>query len=329
MAGSSKKAILAALFGNGAIAITKFGAAAYTGSSAMLSEAVHSVADTANQALLLYGLKRAGRPADRRHPFGYGMEMYFWAFVVAVVLFALGAGISIYEGITKILDPHPISNPYINYIVLGCAIVFEGVSFYIAAREFNKTSGERGVMAEIRHSKDPGLFTVLLEDAAAMLGLVFALVGLILGEVLGIPELDGVASVAIGILLAFISFFLAYETKGLLLGESADPDVIEGIRRIVSANDGIIQINELLTMHMGPTDILLNLSVDFKDTISSMIVEKTITEIEGEIKSTYPEVKRIFIEAQSFCGHWQDKTATAQKATDEKSGAAPAADEKA
>lgn len=328
MAGSSKKAILAALFGNGAIAITKFGAAAYTGSSAMLSEAVHSVADTANQALLLYGLKRAGRPADRRHPFGYGMEMYFWAFVVAVVLFALGAGISIYEGITKILDPHPISNPYINYIVLGCAIVFEGVSFYIAAREFNKTSGERGVMAEIRHSKDPGLFTVLLEDAAAMLGLVFALVGLILGEVLGIPELDGVASVAIGILLAFISIFLAYETKGLLLGESADPDVIEGIRRIIGANDGILQINELLTMHMGPTDILLNLSVDFKDTISSKIVEKTITEFESEIKSAYPEVKRIFIEAQSFCGHWQDKTAAAQIATDEKSGA-PEAGKKA
>ncbi len=312
MAGNSKKAIVAALVGNAAIAVTKFAAALFTGSSAMLSEAVHSVADTSNQALLLYGLKRSDKPADKRHPFGYGMEMYFWAFVVAVVLFALGSGISIYEGIHKIQDPTPVTDPYINYIVLGLAIVFEASVFYIAAKEFGKSLGKRTIMQELRHSKDPGLFTVLLEDAAAMLGLVFALVGLGLGQLLDMPVLDGWASVAIGVLLAFISVFLAYETKGLLLGEAADPEVIDGIRKIVGANDGILQINELLTMHMGPADVLLNLSVDFKDTISSKIVEKTITEIESEIKAVYPEVKRIFIEAQSFCGHWEDKTAAAQ-----------------
>ncbi len=295
----STKVVIAAFIGNGLIAITKFGAAGMTGSSAMFSEAVHSVVDTANQGLMLYGIKRSQRPADARHPFGYGRELYFWAFIVAILLFSTGAGVSVYEGVHKILDPQPVTEAYINYIVLGLAMVFEGAAFWFALREFNRVKGGRGYLAAVRVSKDPALFTVLMEDAAALLGLAIAFVGLILAQVLDMPVLDGVASVAIGLVLAGSAILLAYETKGLLIGEAAKPEVVARLRRIVGAEHGVDRINEILTMHMGPRDVLLNLSLDFRSSLSSDQVEAEVTRLERQIKAAFPEITRVFIEAES------------------------------
>ena len=270
----------------------------------MLSEGVHSVVDTANQSLLLYGLKRSRRPADRAHPFGYGPELYFWAFVVAIILFGVGAGVSIYEGIEKIRHPHVVEDLYINYIVLGVAFAFEAWACVVAYRELKRQSGDRGIFEEVRHSKDPAVFTILFEDSAAMLGLVVAAVGLALGDALGIPELDGVASVVIGVILAGAAAFLARETKGLLIGEAASPEVEEAIRKIVMDHAGIKAVNELQTLHFGPQEVLVTISVDFTDDLSANDVEALISDMEGDIKAAHPEITRLFIEAQSIAGHF-------------------------
>ena len=216
----SKKVIYAAFAGNLLIAVTKFGAAIVTGSSAMLSEAVHSLVDTGNQGLLLYGLRRAQRPPDEAHPYGYGMELYFWTFVVAILIFGLGAGVSVYEGVQGLLHPHAITNPAISYVVLAVAMVFEAGAWTIAFREFRKQKGRAGYIESIRRSKDPTVFTVLLEDSAAMLGLVFAFIGILAGQLLEMPALDGVAAICIGAILALVAALLAYEAKGLLIGRS-------------------------------------------------------------------------------------------------------------
>lgn len=313
--GGSKRAIYAALTGNSLIAITKFAASAHTGSSAMLSEAVHSLVDTGNQWLLLYGLKRSKRPADRDHPFGYAMEEYFWAFVVAILIFGLGAGISFYEGLNRVMDPHELGDPFVNYIVLGMAILFEGGSWWIAFREFRKGKGKRGWMAEIRHSKDPTKFTVLFEDTAAMLGLVVAMIGIALAQYLHMPVLDGAAAIVIGVILATTAALLAYECKGLLIGEAASPAVIVSIRKTASAQEGVDTVNEVLTMHLGPEDILANLSLDFADGLSSEQVEATVTGLEQAIKAEHPQVKRIFIEAQNAEAH--HRAAQNQQAVDD------------
>lgn len=324
MAGhASKKVIYAALAGNSLIAVTKFAATAVTGSSAMLSEAIHSVVDTGNQCLLLYGLRRAGRPADATHPFGYGMELYFWTFVVAILIFAVGAGISIYEGIVKLASPHPISNAYINYIVLGIAMVFEAGAWWVAFKEFQRSKGALGYLAAVRASKDPTVFTVLFEDSAAMLGLMAAFAGILLGEIYGIPELDGVASIVIGLILGATAVLLAFESKGLLIGEGAGPAVVTGIEQIVSGKAGIERVNELLTMHLGPQDVLLTLSLDFKDNLSSGQVESAISELETAIKSAFPEITRVFIEAQSWRGHQLNEAASRQNDEAERLQAEP------
>jgi cation diffusion facilitator family transporter len=304
---SSKKVIYAALAGNSLIAVTKFFAAAMTGSVAMLSEAIHSVVDTGNQVLMLYGLKKAAQPADEEHPFGYGMELYFWTFVVAILIFGLGAGISVYQGIDKILNPHPINDPHINYIVLILAMIFEGWAWSIAFIEFKRRKGDLPYWEAIRASKDPTVFTVLFEDTAAMLGLIVALVGIFLSEHLNMPILDGVASIGIGIILAVIATFLAYECKGLLIGERASRQVLDGLSDIIDKQPGILRVNEMLTMHLSPQDILLNLSIDFKDQLTSQEVEREVSEMEREIKEKFPEIKRVFIEAQSWRGHQQDQ----------------------
>ncbi len=300
---SSKKVIYAALAGNGLIAITKFFAAAYTGSSAMLSEAIHSVVDTGNQGLILYGIRQAKKPADAVHPFGHGRELYFWSFIVAILIFAGGGGIAIYEGISKLQHPHPVTNPIINYVVLGAAMIFEGVAWWIAFKEFGRIKGKRGFMEEVRRSKDPTVFTVLFEDSAAMLGLIVAFAGIAAGQYWGIPEFDGLASIVIGVILALTAALLAYETKGLLIGEAASPEVVAGIRKLMDDRPGIILTNELLTLHFGPQDVLVNLSVDFSDSLSSSDVEAAISELEAGIKGAHPEVTRVFIEAQSWRGH--------------------------
>jgi cation diffusion facilitator family transporter len=304
---SSKKVIFAALVGNTLIAITKYAAAWFTGSSAMFSEAIHSTVDTGNQGLLLYGLKRAARKPDEKHPFGYGPEIYFWAFVVAILIFALGAGISIYEGIEKVRHPTVVTSPIINYVVLGLAMVFEGVAWWIAYKAFNTTRGKRGFLEAIRVAKDPSIVTVLLEDSAAMLGLIAAFVGIALGQALDMPVLDGAASLAIGGILASVAWFLAYEMKGLLIGEAADPEVVAQVRRILTAHKAILRTNEVLTMHLGPRDVLLNLSVDFKDGMDTTQVEETIGELERRIKAAAPQVKRIYIEAQSWQSHARER----------------------
>ena len=300
---ASLKVVLAALVGNSLIAVTKFAAAAVTGSSAMFSEAVHSVVDSFNQVLLLHGIHRAGRKPDTRHPFGYGREIYFWAFVVAILIFSAGAGVSFYEGVQRLRHPHPLTDPIVNYAVLALAMIFEGASWWVAFREFRRGKGRRTYLQQARHSKDPTIFVVLFEDSAAVTGLAIAFIGIALGEALGLPWMDGVASILIGVVLAVTAAFLAYESKGLLIGEGASRAVIAGIRKIVTAEAGIARMNEMLTMHLGPRDVLLNLSVDFRDGISSQKVEYAISRLETKIKEAHPEITRIFIEVQSWRGH--------------------------
>ena len=299
----STKVVLIAFGGNALIAVSKLSAAAITGSSAMFAEGVHSVVDSGNQLLLLYGIKRSAKPADTRHPFGYGMEIYFWSFVVAVLLFSIGAGVSIYEGISKIQHPHPVESPYINFIVLGLAMVFEGYAFWAAIKQMNAQRGDNTVLQYTRRSKDAPLVVVLLEDAGALLGLMIAALSLVLVLVLDIPELDGVASLVIGLLLAFAAVVLFIETKGLLIGEAVAPAVRAGINDILQSHTKILAVNEVMTMHMGPEDVFCALSVDFSDDASSVEVEAAISNLEQEIKLAYPEIKRIFIEAQSVLGH--------------------------
>lgn len=299
----SRKVILAALAGNSLIAVTKFIAAAYTGSSAMLSEAIHSIVDTGNQGLLLYGMKRAQKQPDEKHPFGYGAEIYFWSFVVAILIFGVGGGVSFYEGVQKLLHPHPITNPLINYIVLAAAMVFEAVAWWIAYREFGRTRGNLGLFEAVQRSKDPTVFTVLFEDTAAMLGLVAAAIGIAAADFLAIEWADGAASIVIGFILAGTATLLAYETKGLLIGESAGRRVIAGLRRIVSSAPEVNSVNELRTMHLAPNDIIVALSLDFHDKLKISDVEQAIARIERDIKARFPEIKRLFIEVQSQEDH--------------------------
>lgn len=306
--GSSKKVIYAALLGNAAIAVTKFWASFYTGSSAMLSEAIHSLVDTGNQVLLLYGLKQAQKPADKSHPFGYGREVYFWSFVVAIIIFAVGSGVSIYEGIHKLSNPEPVTDPLINFIVLGLACVFEAVVLAIAVKEFNKVRGKLSFIQAVRISKDPALFTVLFEDIAAMSGLIVALIALIIAEYAGLVWMDGVASILIGAILAITAMLLAYETKALLIGESATPELNKGVRAIIDKSKAVKLINELRTMHMGPNDVLLAVSLDFVDGQKVATVENAITDIERQIRKKFPDVKHMYIEVQADHHHEEMKT---------------------
>jgi len=296
---SSKKVIYAALAGNSLIAITKFFAAAVTGSSAMFSEGIHSAVDTGNQVLLLHGMRQAHKPSDSRFPFGHGKEVYFWSFAVAILIFAVGAGVSLYEGIIHTMHPEPISSPMVSYIVLGLALLFEGGAWYFALTEFTKAKGKRGYIEAVKRSKDPTMFVVLFEDSAAMLGIVVAFAGILLSDLTGILIFDGIASIIIGLILGGTAVWLAYETKGLLIGESADEMVVEGIRTIINKLEGVVNLNEVLTMHMGPEFILVNISIDFQDEIPASDLEVIISRMDNRIKEAFPNVKRIFIEAES------------------------------
>jgi cation diffusion facilitator family transporter len=300
MASSSKTAVVAAIAGNLAIAVTKFIAAAMTGSSAMLTEGIHSVVDTGNGGLLLLGMHRSRRRADEQHPFGYGQELYFWTLVVAILIFALGGGMSIYEGIKHIQHPAEVKDPTVNYIVLGLAMVFEGSSWRVAFRVFRQRMGSRSLWQAIRAAKDPVPFAVLFEDSAALLGLVVAFLGIWLGHLLDNPSFDGAASVVIGVILAGVAWLLARESQGLLLGESAQPEVVEGIRALCREHPSVLQVKETLTMHMGPEDILLNLGLEFSHDLGADGVERVVDELERSIQGQYPHVKRIFIEVDSL-----------------------------
>lgn len=301
MAGSSKGPIYAAMAANIGIAIAKFVAAAITGSSAMLSEGIHSFVDSGNGLLLLYGINRSKKPADPEHPLGHGKELYFWSLVVAVLIFSIGGGMSFYEGIMHVMhvEDAVIGDPTISYIVLAMAIVFEGAALVFAVRSFNKQrSGKRSFIQAIRKSKDPSSFAVIFEDAAALIGLFIALVGIYLTQVTGDPIYDGVASLLIGVLLTVIAILLASESKELLIGEAAHPEVREQIKEIVMADDGVDKMMPPITMHFGPHDLFLALDVEFHDHLTADDIEATVARIEIEIRKEIPMVKRIFIEAK-------------------------------
>lgn len=300
MASGSKKVIYAALAGNALISVTKFIAAFVTGSSAMFSEGIHSVVDTGNQILLLFGLRRAARPADEDFPFGHGKEVYFWSFVVAILIFAVGAGISVYEGVKHLLHPSPIENATVNYVVLALAMLFEGAAWFFAWKEFKKVKGGYSYIRAVQRGKDPSMFVVLFEDTAALVGLIVAFLGVFLGQVTGITYFDGAASVVIGLILGVTAIWLAFETHGLLIGEGANPEVVEKIRQIVGRCDSIKHVNEIATMHMGPDYILVNLSVDFRSEASSDDVESIVGQLDRELKQALPRVKRVFIEAEKM-----------------------------
>lgn len=296
----SRKVVFAAMAGNTLIAITKFIAAALTGSSAMLSEGIHSVVDTGNGALLLYGMKRGRVPADERFPFGHGKEVYFWSFAVAILIFALGSGISLYEGILHMRHPEPISSPIINYVVLGLAMLFEGAAWTIALKEFRRSKGNRSYLKAISSGKDPTTFVVLFEDSAAMLGLMVAFLGVVLTEVTGELWLDGLASVLIGVILGVTACWLAYETKGLLIGEAANPKVVADIRRTAVSMPSIEAVNEILTLHMGPDFILVNISVKFSSRLGAQRLEAVVAELDRALKEQDPRIKRVFVEAEAL-----------------------------
>jgi cation diffusion facilitator family transporter len=288
-------ALYAALFGNLAIAITKFIAAGITGGSAMLSEGVHSLVDSGNEVLLLYGQKRAAKPPDAAHPVGYGRELYFWCFVVAMMIFALGAGISIYEGVIHILDPAPIFRPGITFIVFGLAFAFESISLWFAWRAFSKTKGRHSIWQAVRRSKDPTSFTVFLEDSAALIGIVIAMAGTTVSVITKNPVWDGAASVAIGVLLAGVAIVLARESKQLLVGETADPEVVAALRATVGAHPQVRRIVELITVQLGAEQVFAAFTLEFPDEMTVPDLERLIGAIGGTVRKTHPEVTRIFV----------------------------------
>ncbi len=304
---SSTPIVILALGANFAIACAKFLAFLWTGSSAMLSEAIHSVADTSNQGLLLYGTYRAGRPADERHPFGYARELYFWSFVVAILLFSLGAGFSIYEGIEKLRHPHPIKDPFVNYIVLGIAIALEGVALRAALREFNRRRGGIPAVRALRRSKDPALFTIVLEDLAAIIGLLVALTGILAAHLMDWPSADGLASIVIGLVLAFVAAFIAAEVKALLIGEAAHPELQDGVHTIINherINNGhIVEINEIRTLQLGANAVLVTVSVDFDDTTRATDIKAATNRLETAIRERFPEVSNFYIEVEAASDH--------------------------
>lgn len=298
--GSSKTAIYAAIGGNLAIAATKFIAASFTGSSAMLSEGIHSLVDTGNGGLLLMGIRMSKKPPDALHPFGHGKEIYFWSLIVAILIFAVGGGISIYEGILHILHPHPLQDPLWSYIVLGLALVFEGMSLAVALKEFWAAKGEQRVWQAIRTSKDPTIFTVVFEDFAAMMGLIVALLGVTCAHQFNNPYFDGAASVGIGTILCVVAVLLAYESKGLLVGEGADAQTLDRLRSLAEADSAVERVRRPLTMYFGPHTVLLTMEVQFRPGLSGEEVTSAVDRLEKTIQNAYPDIKHIFIEAASI-----------------------------
>ncbi|MBV8908723.1 MAG: cation transporter [Sphingomonas sp.] len=292
---ASTRTLVVALLANLGIAVSKFFAAWITGSSAMLTEGVHSVVDSTNQLLLMWGRRAAKRPADKLHPFGYGRELYFWSFVVAVLVFSLGAGVSVYEGIIHIAHPEPAVSPVVAYAVLLVAFLLEGWSTLEAFQEFKKAKGRTGWFKAIRTSKDPPAFIVLLENGAAMAGIVAAAVGLLLSQLTHNPFYDGAASVVIGIILGFTALLLAYESKGLLIGESADPVLVEHLRDLACDQPGVVGVGDVLTLHSSPDQVTVMMNVDFRDSILAGEVERVVCKIEDEARERWPQVKRLFV----------------------------------
>lgn len=300
MAGSSKKAIYGAIIANTLIAISKFIAAIFTGSSSMLSEGIHSLVDTGNGVLLIYGINRSKRKPDDKHPFGYGNEVFFWSFVVAILIFALGGGISVYEGVQHILHPKAITNYTWNYVVLVLALIFEGSALRVALKEFNKGRGSTTMLRALRESKDSSLVAIVIEDTAACIGLLIAILSLLLAQLTGIYYFDGIGSLLIGILLIFVSWFFAVECKGLLVGEGLGKKNLGKVMAVLDKSPMISAYRKPLSLFMGPKEVLLTLDVNFQDDLTSDQIEEAVDELETGIKEAVPLINRIYIEAESI-----------------------------
>jgi cation diffusion facilitator family transporter len=298
VAEDSKLPIYASIVANIAIAILKFIAAGVTGSSAMAAEGVHSLVDSADGGLLLVGHWQSRKPPDESHPFGYSHELYFWSLLVAVLFFVLGGGISVYHGVLALIHPEPLQDPKWNYLVLAGATLFDGTSFAIAYRAFRRTAEGRGFWAHLRRSKDPSQFAVVLEDGADLTGIGLAFLGVFLGHRLGMPRLDGVASVCIGLVLTFVAIVLIRQTKALLLGESASGDVLARIHEVIDNDGEVLSADPLLTMHLGPHDILLTTSVQLVNHLSEPDVARAITRLENRIRESVPDVRHVCIDAR-------------------------------
>jgi cation diffusion facilitator family transporter len=299
---SSRRVIYAAIVGDILIGATKFVAAAWTGSSAMLSEGVHSIVDTGNGLLLLYGLQRAAAGPDREHPLGYGREIYFWSFVVAVLLFAFGAGVSLYQGISHVLNPEPVQHVAVNYVVLGLSALFDGTTWWLALKNFKGKKRYADLWEAARKSKDPPSFMVLFEDSAALVGLLIAFVGIYLSVSLDLPVLDGVGSILIGLVLAATASLVAKETKSLLIGERADQGIIDSITQLAEQIPGVAHANGSLTVHLAPRQIVAALSLEFADELRTPEIEAKVTELERRVCRSHPEVVALFVKPQSVTG---------------------------
>lgn len=298
----SKNVVYAALLGNLMVAVTKFAAALFTGSSSMFSEGVHSLVDTGNEALLLYGYYRSSLGPDQVHPFGYGRELYFWSFVVALLLFALGAGISVYQGIIHVLAPSRIENIAVNYIVLALSAILEGASWWVALVTFRAVKGDLGYWEAIRRSKDPPSFMVLLEDTAALIGISIAALGIFLADRLQYPAIDGIGSILIGSVLAATASLLARESKELLIGERANEEINSSILALAASEPGVEAANGALTVHLAPDQIVVTLSLEFSDDLRTSQIEQCVEALEKRIRAAHPEVVSLFIKPQTRRG---------------------------
>lgn len=296
----SLASIFAAIAGNLLVAATKFVAFGFTGSSAMLSEAIHSTVDTGNGALMLWGVRKSRKPPDEHHPFGHGRELYFWSLIVAVSVFALGGGVSVYEGILHILHPEPIVSPVWNYVTLGLAFAFESVSWSYGWKAFSKDRKGRRVLDAIHKSKDPTSFTVLLEDSAALVGLIVAFVGVLISSYFGFPSFDGIASVVIGLVMCSAALFLGSESKSLLIGEAVSPETLNGIREIAERQSSVERAINIRSIYIGPDDVALTLELRFVQDIDARQLRTAIRDIERDVKQRYPEITGVYYEAASL-----------------------------
>jgi cation diffusion facilitator family transporter len=296
---AARTSVYAALASNLSIAIVKFAAAAVTGSSAMLSEGVHSLVDTTNELLILYGIKRAARPADTNHPLGHGRELYFWSFIVAVQVLVVGAAVAGYQGVIHLLYPEPFRNPLVNYVVLGASFVFEGVSWWFGLKAFRATKGLQTYAEAFRSSKDPTTFLVVFEDTAALLGLLIAAAGIAAAQAFDAPRLDGVASIGIALVLLVSSLLLVRETKGLLIGETAHARTREDILRVAGDDPGVRRANGVLALQLGPNQVVAALSVEFHEALSTKEIEQAVNRIETAVCRASPDVVILFVKPQT------------------------------
>jgi cation diffusion facilitator family transporter len=299
MAGETRRAVIAAVAGNLAIAAAKFIAAAFSSSAAMLAEAIHSLVDTGNGGLMLYGLRRSRKPPDAEHPFGYGHELYFWTLVVGMVVFALGGGMSIVTGAMHLANPGPPENAGWSYAVLGCAAVFEGVSWVYGAKAFHVERRGRGVLQTIHATKNPATFAVLLEDSAALIGLVLAFLGIYLSAALALPWLDGASSILIGMLLCAVALIMIYESKGLLVGEGVEPRTLETLRGILREDREVERVDDLATVYLGPDNVLLAIELRFRSDATTLEIRHALARLKRSIQERYPNIRRIFVDSSS------------------------------